>query len=181
MAAAHIDELRQEGEEEYRCLRVEEIDDEAVAEQPRFAKRLQHDIGVRRFDAAKNLLEAEPDQIGSARIFDDGEGQRRRGEHRRQSECCGGDMDERRCMDAEIRDEAGEPTLLDRAPDDVEYGWSGNEQQHKCGADEQPEIGGTGRYDFHGLVHFVDRVQLHQARDEAHLSTMWMALAAITR
>ena len=65
-------------------------------------------------------------------------------------------MHERRRVDAEIRDEAGEPALLDRTPNDVENRRSGNEQQHQGGADEQPEIGGTGRDDFHGLVHFVD-------------------------
>jgi signal transduction histidine kinase len=51
MAAVHLDELRQEGKEEQRSLRVEEIDDEAVTEQTRVSIAPQCGIDVGGLDA----------------------------------------------------------------------------------------------------------------------------------
>src|SRR5581483_4435174 len=42
VAAADLDELGQEREKEQGCLRIEEVDDEAVAEQPEAAEPRRH-------------------------------------------------------------------------------------------------------------------------------------------
>src|SRR5690606_17632958 len=103
----------------------------------------------RNFASAEDLPETKPDQIGGAGIFDDAEGQRGGGEQRREAERGRGDMDECGRVDTQYRDEAGAAALLDRAGEDVEHGWARHDQQHQGGADEQPQVGGAGRYDFH--------------------------------
>src|SRR5690606_15480461 len=74
VTAAHLHELRQEGEEENRRLRVEKIDDEAIPEQAAIATAFKCCRNPWIFAPSENLLEAEPDQVGGAGIFDDVEG-----------------------------------------------------------------------------------------------------------
>src|SRR6185437_6432130 len=109
-----IDELRQEGEEEQRRLGIEQIDDEPVAEQPRMAVSGQLLAVFRYIDAPEDLLETQPDEIGGAGIFHDAEGEGGGGEQRREAKGCCEDMDQGRSVDAQIRDETGNPALLRR-------------------------------------------------------------------
>src|SRR5829696_6681036 len=74
MAAFGFDELRQEGQEEKRRLGVEQVDDEAVAEQAGMAVARQVAVGVDLLGTTEDLLEAEPDEIGGARVLHDAEG-----------------------------------------------------------------------------------------------------------
>jgi hypothetical protein len=96
MAAPDLDELGQEGEEEQRRLRVEQVDDEAFAKQPRMAAGLEGDVDVRMVLAAEYLAQPDPDQIGRARLFDDREGVGRGGQLRRKAERSRRDMHQRR-------------------------------------------------------------------------------------
>src|SRR5262249_47255755 len=59
MPARRLDELRQESEEEQRGLGVEQVDDEAVAEQARVAVARDRAAIPGLFGAAEDLLEAE--------------------------------------------------------------------------------------------------------------------------
>src|SRR4029434_5414903 len=85
MAALGLDELRQEGEEEESRLGVQQVDDEAVAEQPGMAVARQVAVGIDLLGAAEDLLQPEPDEIGGTSPLHDAEGERRRGEQRRQA------------------------------------------------------------------------------------------------
>src|SRR5690606_12755001 len=86
-------------------------------------------------------LDAEPDEIGGAEIFQHGEGEGGGGDDRRHADRRGDDMGEIAKADPGHRDQPAGAALLYRAGDDVQHGGAGGEQQHERGAEEE-EIGG---------------------------------------
>jgi hypothetical protein len=75
-AARGIDELRQEGQEEQRRFRIQQIDDETVAVEPRQTTRRQRHLRGGCICPAENPPRAHIDEIARAHEFDDGEGKR---------------------------------------------------------------------------------------------------------
>src|SRR5205085_5673868 len=66
VTALGFDELRQEGEEEQRRLGVQQVDNEAVAKQAGVAVVRKLAAILLIIGSAKDLPEAEPDEIGGA-------------------------------------------------------------------------------------------------------------------
>src|SRR3954462_13405457 len=120
MAAAWLDELRQERQKEDRGFGVEQVDDEAVAQQPRMVAVPDNARNLGGFAPAEDLPDPEPDQVGGTDILDGAESQGGGGQDRGQAQGGGRDMDQRRRMNAGHRHQTGTAALLDRAPDDVE-------------------------------------------------------------
>src|SRR5690606_8995940 len=151
MAAADVDELRQERQEEQRGLGVEQVDDETVAEQPGIAALAGRQ--VRRADgsgAGADLLQSQPDQVGRAGVLDDAEGQRRRGQQGRQPQRRGHHVHQGGRVDAQVGHQPGLAALFHRLRDDEQHRRTGNDEQHQGGADEQRQACGTGNHEFHG-------------------------------
>ena len=98
-AAARVDELRQEGEEEQRRLRVEHVDDHSLCVEPAVRRRRDLHLGV--LLAAQDAPDADHDQVRGTDELDDGERGRRRGDQRREPDRRGGDVDEPSARDAE--------------------------------------------------------------------------------
>src|SRR3954451_9694815 len=73
-----MDELGQEGDEEDRDLRVEELDEHAPEEEPRATAP---DDDLLRLFALEQLARAEVEQVGGSGVPDDGEGGGRGGDH----------------------------------------------------------------------------------------------------
>ena len=123
-----IDELRQEGQEEERRLRVQDVDDDSVPVQPPM------------IDDRDNLDDALPrceapqphhDQVGRAHVLHDRERRRRRDDQARDAGSCGSDVDERAGVQAEHRREAGALPAADALRDDVEHCGPGNHEQRE--------------------------------------------------
>ena len=107
MRGIRVDELREEGEEEERDLRIERVDDErpgrrrAGGAPPRDSPGIG--LGV---PTGEKRPEPEADQIRGARVLDDRESQGRGREQRRQPDSGRSDMDERADLDPENRRDA---------------------------------------------------------------------------
>ena len=145
VAGRDVHELRQEGEEEERRLRVQHVDDDPLAVDPPQAALAQLDP---RLVALEQPPDPEHDQVHRARVLHDREGRRRREHERGEPDRGREDVDEPAGRDAERRDEAGAATAVDALSDDVEHGGAGNDdQRHRGGREEQ-----QGRGLRHGLT-----------------------------
>ena len=131
-----LDELRQEGEEEQRRLRVEDVDDDALGEVPAAAARRPLGIRVGLVGAPEQRADPDHDQVQRAEQLDDGERRRRRDENRRQPERREREMEERADVDPEHRRETGAAALVDAARDDVEHGRAGHGEDRERGERE---------------------------------------------
>lgn len=84
MATLGLNKLRQKGEEEQRGFRVEEVDQETLAENASATARLVCAVKIGNARGTEKLLEAQPNQVGRAGIFHHAEGNRGRRQERRQ-------------------------------------------------------------------------------------------------
>ena len=143
-ARVGVDELRQEGEEEERRLRVQDLDG-CAAREP----------AARSTSSACGSSPTRPSSVriprtraGGAGVLDGVVGPRRRDEQRREPDRGRSDVHERSEVHAEGRDQPCPPAALDALRDDVEHGWAGHGEQRECGNDEQAVQRGIGHRRF---------------------------------
>ena len=141
--AVPVHELGQEREEEQRRLRVGDIDQDALAEdpvEPRLARRRRSH--TRR--AIGQRAHAQVDQVGGADQAYGAERERRGHQDRRQPERGGGDVHQRAAVHAQRGHQPRAAPVLDALRHDVEHRRPRDQEQHQRGGDEgQPggEIG----------------------------------------
>jgi hypothetical protein len=121
VAAGGIDELREEGQEEERRFGIEEIDQDALAEnvaEIRLADGGFEYAGI----AATQNADAQENQIGRADVFYELEGQCRGRQQSGKAECSGGYVKERAGGDTHGGDQACGTAVTDAAANDVQNG-----------------------------------------------------------
>lgn len=140
MRGVPIYELRQEGEEEERRLRVQHVHDDPLLERStEITLAAEGDLALRA--PREERPEAKPDEVHGARELDRGERNRRRHDERGETGGRGRDVHEGADVDAEHRGEPNTPALVDRAGDDVEDGRARDEEQRERSDREQAEAG----------------------------------------
>ena len=138
MRRVRVDELRQEGEEEQRGLRVQHVHDDALRESsPKVRLAAERDVGLGA--AREQRPQAEADQVHGPGDLHRSERDRGRRDEGREPEGRGRDVSERPDVDPEHRDEARSPALVDGAGDDVEHRRAWDEKQRERRDDEEPD------------------------------------------
>lgn len=156
--ARGIDELRNEGEEERRRLRVERLDDDALAEGGPAAGR-RH-LGRPCDPRFPPCLDAQPDQVERARDLQHRERLSARHHQRRQPDGAGGHVHE----PSEPKPDAGRQPLAppagQRPRHDIEDAGAGRQRDDECGGEEQEEGGEVGhKISSFGVTAILSRVE----------------------
>jgi len=137
VAARGIDKLREEGQEEERRFGVEQIDENALAEnvaEPGLAAGSFEHVGI----AAAQNANAQENQVGSADVFYELKGQRRGSQQSGETERGGSYVEERAQGDAHGGDQAGGTAMADAAANNVQNsGTRHDEEQKRTGYEEQ--------------------------------------------
>ncbi len=133
-------ELRQEGEEEQRHFRVEDVGQRALQEHPSQRYGATFCVGNACLRSRQQHHHTYEAKISRAGPFHDGKGRRGGGEQRRKADRAAGNMDEAAGADSERRSHATPPSQLHAARGDVGGIGSGRHVEQKPGGNEQPQI-----------------------------------------
>ena len=139
-AGLAVQELREEGDEEDRRLRVGDAHEEGVTER---AARVGDRCPVEgEVPLAAELLDREPDEVCRAGVLHDGEGDDRRADHGREPERRRDDHDGRRRLDPCHRgDRQPAAALADPARDEEQHRRTGQQDERGRGEGERREGG----------------------------------------
>jgi ferritin len=147
-----VDELREEGKEEQRGLRVQHVDNDALRKEPPQTSFLGRPSAIA-LVSAEQAHEPEENEIGGSSVFDEAERHGRSNEERGETGSRRRDMHQGSPLDPQHRNESGHPAPAHALRHDVEDGRARNDEQHQRRDGEDREAGGVGKRHVLGLAH----------------------------